>query len=329
MTISIQTREIQYNAADGQRLVGYFAAPSSQTPHAGIIVAPEWWGRNEYTEQRARELAEHGYAALAIDMYGDKNVTTDAKQAYEWMMQTFADAVLFMKNELSVKTTKMLSGFAAGVMIAASVWSLLIPALEQSQSLGKMQFVPAVAGFMLGMFFLLILDTITPHMHLDNSVEGPKSNFSRQTMMVLAVTLHNIPEGMAVGVLYASWISGTTTITRAAALSLAIGIAIQNFPEGAIISMPLHSTGSSKLRAFVYGVLSGIVEPIAGILTILAIGIIEPVMPYLLSFAAGAMIYVVIEELVPEMSEGGHSNRATIAFMVGFCLMMTLDVMLG
>ena len=160
-----------------------------------------------------------------------------------------AACVLFMKNELSVKTTKMLSGFAAGVMIAASVWSLLIPALEQSQSLGKMQFVPAVAGFMLGMFFLLILDTITPHMHLDNSVEGPKSNFSRQTMMVLAVTLHNIPEGMAVGVLYASWISGTTTITRAAALSLAIGIAIQNFPEGAIISMPLHSTGSSKLRA--------------------------------------------------------------------------------
>ena len=234
-----------------------------------------------------------------------------------------------MKNELSVKTTKMLSGFAAGVMIAASVWSLLIPALEQSQSLGKMQFVPAVAGFMLGMFFLLILDTITPHMHLDNSVEGPKSNLSRQTMMVLAVTLHNIPEGMAVGVLYASWISGTTTVTRAAALSLAIGISIQNFPEGAIISMPLHSTGSSKLRAFVYGVLSGIVEPIAGILTILAIGIIEPVMPYLLSFAAGAMIYVVIEELVPEMSEGGHSNRATIAFMVGFCLMMTLDVMLG
>ena len=240
-----------------------------------------------------------------------------------------AACVLFMKNELSVKTTKMLSGFAAGVMIAASVWSLLIPALEQSQSLGKMQFVPAVAGFMLGMFFLLILDKITPHMHLDNSVEGPKSNFSRQTMMVLAVTLHNIPEGMAVGVLYASWISGTTTITRAAALSLAIGIAIQNFPEGAIISMPLHSTGSSKLRAFVYGVLSGIVEPIAGILTILAIGIIEPVMPYLLSFAAGAMIYVVIEELVPEMSEGGHSNRATIAFMVGFCLMMTLAVLLG
>lgn len=179
-----------------------------------------------------------------------------------------AACVLFMKNELSVKTTKMLSGFAAGVMIAASVWSLLIPALEQSQSLGKMQFIPAVAGFMLGMFFLLILDTITPHMHLDNSVEGPKSNFSRQTMMVLAVTLHNIPEGMAVGVLYASWISGTTTITRAAALSLAIGIAIQNFPEGAIISMPLHSTGSSKFRAFVYGVLSGIVEPMPVILPI-------------------------------------------------------------
>ena len=241
-----------------------------------------------------------------------------------------AACVLFMKNELSVKTTKMLSGFAAGVMIAASVWSLLIPALEQSQSLGKMQFIPAVAGFMLGMFFLLILDTITPHMHLDNSVEGPKSNFSRQTMMVLAVTLHNIPEGMAVGVLYASWISGTTTII-VCLLKLLFGPSteLSRCICGVIVSMPLHSTGSSKLRAFVYGVLSGIVEPIAGILTILAIGIIEPVMPYLLSFAAGAMIYVVIEELVPEMSEGGHSNRATIAFMVGFCLMMTLDVMLG
>lgn len=240
-----------------------------------------------------------------------------------------AACVLFMKNELSVKTTKMLCDCSsAGIRRLQTDAAIITPAAKPL-SLGKMQFVPAVAGFMLGMFFLLILDTITPHMHLDNSVEGPKSNLSRQTMMVLAVTLHNIPEGMAVGVLYASWISGTTTITRAAALSLAIGIAIQNFPEGAIISMPLHSTGSSKLRAFVYGVLSGIVEPIAGILTILAIGIIEPVMPYLLSFAAGAMIYVVIEELVPEMSEGGHSNRATIAFMVGFCLMMTLDVMLG
>ena len=240
-----------------------------------------------------------------------------------------AACVLFMKNELSVKTTKMLSGFAAGVMIAASVWSLLIPALEQSQSLGKMQFVPAVTGFMLGMFFLLILDTITPHMHLDNSVEGAKSNFSRQTMMVLAVTLHNIPEGMAVGVLYASWISGTTTITRAAALSLAIGIAIQNFPEGAIISLPLRSEGMGKMKAFAGGVLSGIVEPVGAVLTIMAAGLIVPALPYLLSFAAGAMLYVVVEELIPEMSAGEHSNIGTIFFAVGFSLMMILDVALG
>lgn len=240
-----------------------------------------------------------------------------------------AACVFFMKKELSARTTKVLSGFAAGVMIAASVWSLLIPALEQSQSLGKMKFMPAVVGFVLGMIFLLILDTVTPHMHLDQSVEGKKTSLSRQTMMVLAVTLHNIPEGMAVGVLYASWVSGETSITRMAALSLAIGIAIQNFPEGAIISMPLHSTGTSRGRAFWYGVLSGIVEPIAGILTILTINYVIGFMPYLLSFAAGAMIYVVIEELVPEMSEGGHSNSGTIAFMSGFCLMMTLDVMLG
>ena len=240
-----------------------------------------------------------------------------------------AACVLFMKNELSVKTTKMLSGFAAGVMIAASVWSLLIPALEQSQSLGKMQFVPAVTGFMLGMFFLLILDTITPHMHLDNSVEGPKSNFSRQTMMVLAVTLHNIPEGMAVGVLYASWISGTTTITRAAALSLAIGIAIQNFPEGAIISMPLRAEGESKGKAFAGGVLSGVVEPIGAVVTILAAQLVIPALPYLLSFAAGAMLYVVVEELLPEMSQGRHSNLGTVFFAVGFSVMMVLDVALG
>ena len=239
-----------------------------------------------------------------------------------------AACVLFMKNELSVKTTKMLSGFAAGVMIAASVWSLLIPALEQSQSLGKMQFVPAVTGFMLGMFFLLILDTITPHMHLDNSVEGPKSNFSRQTMMVLAVTLHNIPEGMAVGVLYASWISGTTTITRAAALSLAIGIAIQNFPEGAIISLPLKEA-AGKGKAFIYGTLSGVVEPIGALLMLVLAEFLGPVLPYFLSFAAGAMIYVVVEELIPESAEGEHSNVATIGFAVGFVVMMILDVALG
>ena len=238
--------------------------------------------------------------------------------------------VFFMKKSLGVTVRRALSGFAAGVMVAASVWSLLIPAIGQSERMGRLSFIPAFVGFWIGVLFLLALDHLIPHLHMGSEqAEGPKSRLSRATMMVLAVTLHNIPEGMAVGVMYAGFLSGGAKITAAGALALSLGIAIQNFPEGAIISMPLHSTGSSKLRAFVYGVLSGIVEPIAGILTILAIGIIEPVMPYLLSFAAGAMIYVVIEELVPEMSEGGHSNRATIAFMVGFCLMMTLDVMLG
>ena len=237
--------------------------------------------------------------------------------------------VFLMKNKMNAKVEKALLGFAAGVMIAASVWSLLIPSIDMATAQGKIGWLPALVGFALGILFLLMLDTLIPHLHLKSEQpEGLKSGLSKTTMMLFAVTLHNIPEGMAVGVAYAGALMGSG-ITSAGALALALGIAIQNFPEGAIISMPLHSTGSSKLRAFVYGVLSGIVEPIAGILTILAIGIIEPVMPYLLSFAAGAMIYVVIEELVPEMSEGGHSNRATIAFMVGFCLMMTLDVMLG
>ena len=245
-----------------------------------------------------------------------------------------AACVFFMKKQLRPIVERALTGFAAGVMVAASIWSLLIPAMEQSAGQGfgleKLSFLPAVIGFWLGTLFLLLLDHVTPHLHqFSDSSEGPSSHFSRTTKMLLAVTIHNIPEGMAVGIVYAGFLTGTSGITAGAAMALSLGIAIQNFPEGAIISMPLHSTGSSKLRAFVYGVLSGIVEPIAGILTILAIGIIEPVMPYLLSFAAGAMIYVVIEELVPEMSEGGHSNRATIAFMVGFCLMMTLDVMLG
>ena len=241
-----------------------------------------------------------------------------------------AACVFFMRNNLSELVQRALTGFAAGVMVAASVWSLLLPAMEQAVDMGGWSFVPAVVGFWLGILFLLGLDRLIPHLHHGSAeAEGIKSSLGKTTMLTLAVALHNIPEGMAVGAVYAGWLYGDSGITLAGALALSLGIAIQNFPEGAIISMPLHSTGSSKLRAFVYGVLSGIVEPIAGILTILAIGIIEPVMPYLLSFAAGAMIYVVIEELVPEMSEGGHSNRATIAFMVGFCLMMTLDVMLG
>lgn len=240
-----------------------------------------------------------------------------------------AFCVFFMKRELNPKIQRALTGFASGVMVAASVWSLLIPSLEQSESMGKFAFVPAVAGFCLGMLFLLILDNVIPHMHLDETVEGPKSSLQKTTMMVLAVTLHNIPEGMAVGVVYAGWASGSAEISAAGALALALGIAIQNFPEGAIISMPLHAKGCSKARACLYGVLSGVVEPIAGLITVLASSVIIPFLPYFLSFAAGAMIYVVVEELIPEMSEGEHSNVGTILFMIGFSLMMVLDVALG
>lgn len=234
--------------------------------------------------------------------------------------------VLFMREGFQKGTTKVLSGFAAGVMIAASVWSLLIPALEQAENMGKYRVVPVGAGFVLGMVFLLFLDNVTPHIHLDETVEGPPSGLSKSFMMILAITIHNIPEGMAVGVLYASLLAENTSVSQTAALALSVGIAIQNFPEGAIVSMPLHDAGMSKGKACIWGILSGAVEPAAGILTVFLARTIVPVMPYLLSFAAGAMMYVVIEELVPEMSEGEHSNKGTIAFMVGFCLMMVLDV---
>lgn len=240
-----------------------------------------------------------------------------------------ATCVFFMKKELNVHLQRALTGFAAGVMIAASIWSLIIPAMEQSEEMGKLSFVPAVVGFCLGMLFLLLLDVITPHMHMNETVEGTKSNLQKTTMMVLAVALHNIPEGMAVGVVYAGWVSGEANISAAGALALSIGIAIQNFPEGAIISMPLHSNGLSKAKSWWYGILSGIVEPLAGFLTILLSQYVIPILPYLLGFAAGAMIYVVIEELVPEMSEGEHSNTSTILFMIGFSLMLALDVALG
>jgi ZIP family zinc transporter len=240
-----------------------------------------------------------------------------------------AALVFFMKRELNVKLQNMLSGFAAGVMVAASVWSLLIPSMEMASDKGRLAFIPAAVGFCAGMLFLLLLDKLVPHMHLDESEEGLKSNLQKTTMMVLAVTLHNIPEGMAVGILYAGWASGSTQITQAGALTLALGIAIQNFPEGAIISMPLHSKGLSKGKACWYGILSGIVEPVAGFLTILLASHVGPILPYFLSFAAGAMIFVVVEELVPEMSEGEHSNLGTILFMLGFVLMMILDVALG
>lgn len=225
---------------------------------------------------------------------------------------------------------RSLAGFAAGVMVAASIWSLLIPAIEQSESMGRLSFLPAFIGFWIGILFLLLLDHMIPHLHVGSEqTEGPKSNLSRTAMMVLAVTLHNIPEGMAVGVMYAGFLAGNTPITAAGALALSIGIAIQNFPEGAIISMPLRAEGESKNRAFWGGVLSGVVEPIGAVLTILAAQLVIPVLPYLLSFAAGAMLYVVVEELIPEMSQGEHSNIGTIFFAVGFSVMMVLDVALG
>lgn len=237
--------------------------------------------------------------------------------------------VLFLKNNLSEKVIKVLTGFAAGVMVAASIWSLIIPSLEQASSMNKLSFIPAAIGFCLGMIFLLLLDEFTPHMHIDKTIEGPKSSLKNTTMMVLAVVIHNIPEGMAVGVIYAGLINNSVSISASAALSLSIGIAIQNFPEGAIISMPLHAEGESKSKAFLNGVLSGIVEPIAGFITILLSSLVIPILPYLLSFAAGAMMYVVVEELIPSMSNGKHSNFATISFMFGFVLMMILDVALG
>ena len=241
-----------------------------------------------------------------------------------------AACVFFMKKTLSDMVQRSLTGFAAGVMVAASVWSLLIPAMEQSAGMGKLSFVPAVAGFWIGILFLLGLDHIVPHLHVKSGqTEGPKSQLRRTTMMVLAVTLHNIPEGMAVGVVYAGYLSGNAQITAAGALALSLGIAIQNFPEGAIISMPLRAEGMKKGKAFCGGVLSGVVEPIGAVLTILAAQLVVPALPYLLSFAAGAMLYVVVEELIPEMSQGSHSNIGTLFFAVGFSIMMMLDVALG
>jgi ZIP family zinc transporter len=241
-----------------------------------------------------------------------------------------AGCVFFLKKSLSDGIQRALTGFAAGVMVAASVWSLLIPAMEQAADLGRLAFFPAAVGFWLGILFLLLLDHLIPHLHQNSlQAEGPKSQLQRTTMMVLAVTLHNIPEGMAVGVVYAGYLAGTAQITAAGALALSLGIAIQNFPEGAIISMSLRAEGMPKRRAFWDGVLSGIVEPIGAVLTILAAGIVVPALPYLLSFAAGAMLYVVVEELIPEMSQGEHSNVGTMFFAVGFSVMMVLDVALG
>ena len=234
--------------------------------------------------------------------------------------------VLFMKKTIN----RLLQRMLAGVMTAASIWSLLIPAIEQSEYMGNLAFIPAASGFWFGILFLLFLDRTVPHLHMNSSrAEGPKTNLRRTTMLVLAVALHNLPEGMAVGVVYGGWLSGKAGITAMGALTLSLGIAIQNFPEGAIISMPLRAEGISKGKSFLYGALSGVVEPVGAILTMLAAKFIIPFLPYLLSFAAGSMIYVVVEELIPEMSEGEHSNAGTVLFAVGFTVMMALDVALG
>ena len=241
-----------------------------------------------------------------------------------------AACVFFLCGALGRGVSRALTGFAAGVMVAASVWSLLLPAIEEAAGFGRFSFFPALAGFWGGVLFLLLLDRVIPHLHAGaGRAEGPRSRLTRATMTVLAVTLHNIPEGMAVGVVYAGLVSGAPEITAGGAFALALGIAIQNFPEGAIVSLPLCAAGKSKTRAFLSGVLSGIVEPIFGLLTILAAEAFVPAMPYLLAFAAGAMIYVVVEELIPEAAAGEHSDLGVLFFSVGFTVMMALDVALG
>lgn len=240
-----------------------------------------------------------------------------------------ASMVFFLKDKINTKIQKILLGFASGVMIAASIWSLIIPAIDMSADV-KLSWLPAAIGFLLGIGFLLLLDTLIPHLHINSSMpEGPKAKIKKSTMLIFAVTLHNIPEGMAVGVVLAGAYYGNTLLTMTGALALSIGIALQNLPEGAIISMPLITEGYTKKKAFLSGVLSGIVEPIAGLITILLIAFVEPILPYILAFAAGAMIYVVVEELIPESQSGEHSNMATIALAFGFVLMMILDVALG
>lgn len=241
-----------------------------------------------------------------------------------------AACVFMMRRNMAPMLQKSLTGFAAGVMVAASVWSLLIPSIEMTGKEGLPSIIPALVGFMVGILFLLFLDEIIPHQHVDSNLsEGPKSHLSRTSKLVFAVTLHNIPEGMAVGVALAAALEHNMYMPMAGALALSTGIAIQNFPEGAIVSMPLHSAGNSRLKSFVIGALSGIVEPIGAIITILLASMILPIFPYLLAFAAGAMMYVVVEELIPETQEGKHSNIGTIGFAIGFMLMMTLDVLLG
>ncbi len=240
-----------------------------------------------------------------------------------------AACVFFLRRGISDNLNKVISGFAAGIMVAASFFSLIMPALEQSKGMGSLAFLPSAIGFLIGMLFLLALDMVIPHIHLDKSEEGPGTGLKKTTKFVLAVTLHNIPEGIAAGIVFAGWVYGNESITLMGAFALSLGIALQNFPEGAIVSLSLNAEGMNRRRAFVYGALSGIVEPIFAMLAIFAAGFFLPVLPYLLAFAAGAMFYVVVEELIPEMAEGRHSNIGTVSFTVGFVLMMILDVALG
>ena len=243
-----------------------------------------------------------------------------------------AGLVFAARDGLDRRVERGLMGFAAGVMVAASIWSLIQPAIDSSEGMGRLAFVPAAVGFWAGTLFLLLLDTVIPHLHIGEDggeLEGPRPELARTTLMVLAVTLHNIPEGMAVGVVFAGWMAGSETVSLAGAMALAVGIAIQNFPEGAIISLPLRAEGTSRRRAFALGAASGIVEPLGALLTVFAARHVTPLLPYFLSFAAGAMMYVVVEELIPEMSEGEHSNIGVVMFALGFTLMMALDVGLG
>ncbi len=238
--------------------------------------------------------------------------------------------VFFMKDEMSPRVQKSLLGFASGVMVAASVWSLLIPSMEMEVAKGAWSVFPAAVGFLLGMGFLLLLDEVTPHLHLGTSQpEGPRSKLSRTAMLALAVTIHNLPEGMAVGVVFAGAEQGAASLSIASALAVSLGIAIQNIPEGAIISMPMRAEGNSRWRSFMLGSLSGAVEPLGGLAVILLASVLTPVLPYMLAFAAGSMFYVVVEELIPEASAGKHSNLSTIGFAIGFVLMMVLDVVMG
>lgn len=305
------------------------AGPLKKTPFEFVFERIRWY-INRKGENAARNARKRNGA------FAKKGGRTPMKEVIWGLMIPFAGTVagagcvLFLRRTPGDNAQRAMTGFAAGVMVAASVWSLLIPAMELSGDLGRWAFAPAAGGFLLGVAFLLLLDRVTPHLHRHaDRAEGPASRLTRTVKLILAVTLHNIPEGLAVGVVYAGMLAGDAGISGGGAMAISLGIAIQNFPEGAIVSMPLHSGGRGRWRAFLWGALSGAVEPAFGALALLAAELVAPAMPCLLSFAAGAMLYVVVEELIPEMSAGKHSNVGMVSFAVGFALMMALDVALG